>query len=154
MPASSSPVAFATLSLNATHSDYARTGELALDNGTYMAIEAHKRLDLVRMHRGVGIDGAEMGSTWFLPRAEARAIALELLAAVDAVDSPLGLDLSQDDVRYALSRSVPDMARGFAIQTSYGDLRISDGPLAARLQAILQNAFMAALEVEAEAQAA
>ena len=150
MSTSSKQLTFATLSLNATFSDYARSSELALDNGNYTSIESHKRLDLVKVHRGVGIDGAEMGSTWHLQRAEARALALALLAAADAAE-PLGIELSQGDIRYALNRSLPDMARGFTIQTSYGDLRIGDGPLAARMQTMLQDAFTAALEAEAKA---
>lgn len=36
-------------------------------------------------------------------------------------------------LRHTLNRHVPDMARGFTIQTSYGELRIESGRLAERI---------------------
>ncbi len=46
--------------------------------------------------------------------------------------------LSEDfvgHVNYALSKQVPDMSRGFTIQTNYGDLEVSakDAPAFAKL---------------------
>ena len=50
---------------------------------------------------------------------------------------------------YALSRQVPDMARGFTVHTTYGEIAVVAGPLAERIQAIVREALqndLAALE--------
>ena len=47
-----------------------------------------------------------------------------------------------DSIRYALAKQVPDMLRGFTIQTSYGDIAIGveDAECVARVvRAILQK---------------
>ena len=41
---------------------------------------------------------------------------------------------------YALAKQVPDMARGFTIQTSYGEISVVPGPLAEQLQALVREA--------------
>lgn len=40
-------------------------------------------------------------------------------------------------LRHTLNRHVPDMARGFAIHTNYGELRIEPGRLADRITDLL-----------------
>lgn len=50
---------------------------------------------------------------------------------------------------YALAKQVPAMARGFTIQTSYGEIDVVPGPLAEQLRAIVREALqreLAALE--------
>ena len=42
---------------------------------------------------------------------------------------------------YALAKQVPDMARGFSIHTSYGDIAVVPGPLAERLQFLVRQAI-------------
>lgn len=41
--------------------------------------------------------------------------------------------MEPNEISYALAKQVPDMRRGFTIQTSYGDLVIPPGPMADRL---------------------
>ena len=41
---------------------------------------------------------------------------------------------------YALAKQVPDMARGFSIHTSYGDIAVVPGPLADQIQALVRVA--------------
>ena len=41
---------------------------------------------------------------------------------------------------YALAKQVPDMARGFSIHTSYGDIVVVPGPLADQIQALVRVA--------------
>ncbi len=41
---------------------------------------------------------------------------------------------------YALAKQVPDMARGFSIHTSYGDIAVVPGPLADQIQALVRQA--------------
>ena len=41
---------------------------------------------------------------------------------------------------YALAKQVPDMARGFSIHTSYGDIVVVPGPLADQIQALVRQA--------------
>lgn len=43
--------------------------------------------------------------------------------------------MTPDQISYALSKQVPDMQRGFTIQTAYGDLVIPAGYMAERLAA-------------------
>ena len=43
-----------------------------------------------------------------------------------------------DDLRYALAKQVPDMARGLTISTRYGDLQI-DGDDAVRVAALVER---------------
>jgi hypothetical protein len=47
-----------------------------------------------------------------------------------------------EDLRlgYALAKQVPDMARGFSIHTSYGDIAVVPGPLADQIQALVREA--------------
>jgi len=148
---SSASVVFRPLSGSATSPSCARSSELCLD-GNFMSVESHKRVDRVRIHRAVGVDGGELTSTWFLSRAETRALALELLAAVDAAEPP-EFELPAEDIGYALNRSVPDMVRGFTIQTNYPDLRIPQGELAERIQAVLGSALGARRAVTVAADA-
>ena len=58
--------------------------------------------------------------------------------------------MTPDQIAYALSKQVPDMQRGFTIQTAYGDLVIPPGCMAERLAARVRLV----LEVELLAQAA
>ena len=44
----------------------------------------------------------------------------------------------QDDLGYALAKQVPDMERGFAISTRYGDLQI-DGEDAVKVAALVER---------------
>ena len=41
--------------------------------------------------------------------------------------------MSAQDISYALAKQVPDMARGFAIHTNYGDITIEPGWMAERI---------------------
>ena len=41
---------------------------------------------------------------------------------------------------YALAKQVPDMARGFSIHTSYGEIAVVPGPLADQIQALVHQA--------------
>ena len=41
---------------------------------------------------------------------------------------------------YALAKQVPDMARGFSIHTSYGEIAVVPGPLADQIQALVREA--------------
>lgn len=41
---------------------------------------------------------------------------------------------------YALAKQVPDMARGFSIHTSYGDIAVVPGPLADQIQTLVREA--------------
>lgn len=72
--------------------------------------------------------------------AEARALAGALVAAADAAAPPEHA-LGDEDARYAINRSVPDMARGFTIQTSYGDLVVPAGWLADRVSSVVATAL-------------
>jgi len=57
----------------------------------------------------------------------------------------------RDEIAYALRKQVPDMARGFVIATTYGDLRI-DGDLAQVVAAVVRqslNASAALAEADA-----
>lgn len=58
--------------------------------------------------------------------------------------------MTPDEISYALSKQVPDMQRGFTIQTAYGDLIIPAGFIAERLA----ERVRLVLEVELLAQAA
>ena len=54
--------------------------------------------------------------------------------------------MNQQDIEYALAKQVPDMARGFTINTSYGDIVIEAGKLAnimARMLAIVLTGRLA-----------
>ena len=42
---------------------------------------------------------------------------------------------------YALAKQVPDMARGFSIHTSYGEIAVVPGPLADQIQALVHQAI-------------
>ena len=46
----------------------------------------------------------------------------------------------QLQLSYALAKQVPDMARGFIIHTSYGEIAVVPGPLADQLQALVREA--------------
>lgn len=41
--------------------------------------------------------------------------------------------MTPQEISYALAKQVPDMNRGFTIQTTYGDLVIEPGPMADRI---------------------
>ena len=41
---------------------------------------------------------------------------------------------------YALAKQVPDMARGFTIHTSYGEIAVAPGPLADQIQTLIREA--------------
>jgi hypothetical protein len=56
--------------------------------------------------------------------------------------------MTPTEISYALAKQVPDMARGFTIQTSYGDIVIEPGWMAKLLAAQVR----VALEVESVAQ--
>ena len=148
----SAPMLFYPLSRTATSLTSARTSELS-SNGAYTSVDAHKRFDNVRVFRSVGTGACELSATLNLSRAEARALALELLAATDAVEPP-EVELAWEDLGYALNRHVPDMGRGFTIETTYGDVHISDGELATRVQTVLRSALEALHDVPAVAKAA
>lgn len=42
--------------------------------------------------------------------------------------------MNTEDLTYALSKQVPDMARGFTIATNYGDITVPPGWMADRIQ--------------------
>lgn len=48
-------------------------------------------------------------------------------------------------IHHVLNRVVPEMARGFVIQTAYGDLTVEPGPLADRIREMVEH--HAALEL-------
>ena len=58
--------------------------------------------------------------------------------------------LQEQQLNYALAKQVPDMARGFTIATSYGDITIPPGWMAERIQRhverVLQVELMATPE--------
>ncbi len=148
----SAPLQFRPLGRTATSPGVARISELSSD-GVYTSVEASKKLDNVRIYRSAGVGQCEISTALNLTRAEARALALELLAAADATD-PLELGIALEDIGYALNRHVPDMERGFSIETSYGQLRIPEGELATRIQATLGNALFTRWAASAVAKAA
>ena len=49
--------------------------------------------------------------------------------------------MTPDEISYALSKQVPDMQRGFTIQTAYGDLVIPAGRMAERLAERVRSAL-------------
>lgn len=51
------------------------------------------------------------------------------------------------NVSYKLARHVPDMARGFTICTSYGELSITNPRLAQSIQALVRNALVNELAI-------
>lgn len=81
--------------------------------------------------------------------AEARALATALVTAADAA-APQEPTLSDEDARFAISRSVPDMVRGFTIQTSYGDLVVPSGWLADRVASVVATALEMQLAIGGE----
>lgn len=51
--------------------------------------------------------------------------------------------MTPQDISYALAKQVPDMRRGFTIQTSYGDIQIEAeqaAPIIAAVQKVLLQA--------------
>ena len=50
--------------------------------------------------------------------------------------------MNQPDIEYALAKQIPDMARGFTVATSYGDITIPPGKLARHLQANMERALV------------
>ena len=58
-----------------------------------------------------------------------------------------GLTDAELEVSYKLARHVPDMARGFTINTNYGELAIANPRLALRIQALVRNALVTELAV-------
>lgn len=82
--------------------------------------------------------------------AEARALAASLLAAADAAEPPLAV-LHQGDLSYALNRHLPDMERGFSIQTSYGEFPVPPGWMADRVTDHVRHLVEIQLPASAEA---
>ena len=50
------------------------------------------------------------------------------------------MSTEQERISYALAKQVPDMARGFSIHTSYGEIAVVPGPLADQIQALVRQA--------------
>ena len=46
--------------------------------------------------------------------------------------------MHEQELGYALVRQVPEMERGFAIETNYGRLHVPPGPLAERIQRLVR----------------
>lgn len=46
--------------------------------------------------------------------------------------------MNELDISYALAKKVPDMARGFRIETRYGELEIEAGALADRIAKLVR----------------
>lgn len=63
--------------------------------------------------------------------------------------APTASDMTDAElnVSYKLARHVPDMERGFTIQTSYGEILITNQRLARRIQALVRNALVTELAV-------
>lgn len=59
--------------------------------------------------------------------------------------------MNEQDLRYALAKQVPDMARGFTVSTGYGAITIPEGKLAKHLQAHMERALVRELGVQAAA---
>lgn len=49
--------------------------------------------------------------------------------------------MNHQEIRYALAKQVPDMAKGFGIATGYGDIIIPPGQMADRLARHVQRAL-------------
>ena len=47
--------------------------------------------------------------------------------------------LTPDSIRYALSRHIPDMERGFSITTHYGEVIVPCGPVAERITRLVRD---------------
>lgn len=54
--------------------------------------------------------------------------------------------LQEQRLSYALAKQVPDMARGFTIATSYGDIGIPPGWMAERIQRHVEHVLRAELK--------
>lgn len=54
--------------------------------------------------------------------------------------------MTPNDMSYALAKQVPDMQRGFTIQTNYGELVIPPGPLADRIAKQVAQALASDLQ--------
>ena len=63
-------------------------------------------------------------------------------APAPSAHAPADLWRKETELRlsYALAKQVPDMARGFSIHTSYGDIVVVPGPLADQIQALVRQA--------------
>ena len=63
-------------------------------------------------------------------------------APAPSAHAPADLWPKETELRqsYALAKQVPDMARGFSIHTSYGDIVVVPGPLADQIQALVRQA--------------
>ena len=61
-------------------------------------------------------------------------------AAPAAAATPTAPSVAEQALPYALAKQVPDMARGFSIHTSYGDIVVVPGPLADQIQALVRQA--------------
>ncbi|WP_291517516.1 hypothetical protein [Acidovorax sp.] len=46
----------------------------------------------------------------------------------------------QLQLSYALAKQIPDMARGFTVHTSFGEIAVVAGPLAQQIQALVREA--------------
>ena len=49
--------------------------------------------------------------------------------------------MTSNDLSYALAKQVPDMGRGFTVQTAYGDILVPPGVMADTLRGQLQRAM-------------
>ena len=54
--------------------------------------------------------------------------------------TPAAPSAEEQALQYALAKQVPDMARGFTIHTSYGEIAVVPGPLADQIQALVRQA--------------
>ena len=62
--------------------------------------------------------------------------------------------LQELQLDYALAKQVPDMARGFAIHTNYGDITIPPGWMAERIQRHVERVLQVELMATPEGAAA
>ena len=60
----------------------------------------------------------------------------------------------EETLSYAIAKQVPDMSRGFTIQTNYGDITVPSGWMADRIQERVACVLDAEYRTYAEARAA
>ena len=105
----------------------------------------------------VGLVGEEAHCWMQIGADTARAMAFALLDAANVSDPHEEDSLRHFDAAgagYALSRHIPDMARGFTINTNYGELPIEAGQLADLIARHVQNALQAVYDSADEVTAA
>ncbi len=49
--------------------------------------------------------------------------------------------MTQDEIGYALAKQIPDMSRGFSIDTNYGLIQIPAGPMCDRICMAVKKEF-------------